>query len=172
MKEVPLTSGFVALVDDGDFDRVASLTWRTHSSAGRLYASRAMYADGRYRSLYLHRFIVGLDFGDPRHVDHEDGDGLNNVRGNLRICSRSQNFGNSGPRKQNTSGFKGIWRSSRPGRWKAACAHRFLGTFASPSEAAYAYDRAAVAHYGPFARLNFPQEITPHEHIPNHEPAL
>ena len=108
----------------------------------------------------MHRFLLGLAMGDRRMVDHIDGDGLNNRRENLRVCTASQNAGNSVLPCDNRSGFKGVL--PRRLRWRAEIkiARRsiFLGSFDSPDEAAHAYDAAAREFYGDFACVNFPRE--------------
>lgn len=105
----------------------------------------------------MHRLILGASKGDP-DVDHVDGDGMNNRRSNLRVASRSQNMGNQRTRcGAKTSRFKGV--SLLPnGRWHAQIKvngkTKFLGAYAEETDAATAYDRAARAAFGEFARTN------------------
>lgn len=95
-------------------------------------------------------------------IDHKDGDFTNNRIENLRLCTQSQNLGNR--RGHSRKGyFKGV-TLRRSGRYEAAICldyrQIYLGTYATAEEAARAYDAAAVEHFGEFARLNFPNEIT------------
>lgn len=47
-------------------------------------------ADGVCRTIYLHRLVVGAK--DPLlHVDHLDGDKLNNMRSNLEVITNEVN---------------------------------------------------------------------------------
>jgi hypothetical protein len=100
--------------------------------------------------------------GEPEglQVDHEDGNGLNNQRSNLRIASPTQNQGNARRRKDNTSGYKGVSWYRRTNKWKAHIRVdkklRHLGYFIDLTDAARAYDAAALEHFGEFAHLNFP----------------
>jgi hypothetical protein len=93
-------------------------------------------------------------------VDHEDGNGLNNQRGNIRIASRSQNMFNRRLNKNNASGFKGVEKCGN--RWRARI--RFdtrsfhIGLFREKETAARAYDDSALILFGEFAGLNFPVE--------------
>ena len=82
-------------------------------------------------------------------MDHENGNGLDNRRENLRLATHSQNQRNR--RRTRDKVYKGTRRNGK--KWVA---HIVLGTFASEEEAARAYDHAATLLYGEFARLNFP----------------
>jgi hypothetical protein len=158
MKQIPLTQGKVALVDDEDYERVAALKWQAKKSKGRWYAQMSIWKDGRLHTRAMHRFILGTEPG--KQVDHEDQDGLNNQRYNLRECGNAGNSQNRGLNKRNTSGFKGVSYRPDRGRWIAFISvdskKKYLGLFDEKIKAALAYDAAAIVQYGEFARLNFP----------------
>ena len=89
-------------------------------------------------------------------VDHIDGDGLNNRRGNLRLATAGQNQHNKGLQRNNTSGFKGVrWRSDK-GKWVARIdkdgKRRHLGYFDTVEGAHSAYVAASMAIHGEFGR--------------------
>ena len=90
-------------------------------------------------------------------IDHADGNGLNNRRANLRQASRSQNACNQKKRRDNTSGFKGVVRSKKTGRFvatiKISGKRKSLGWYACPTAAYFAYVKAAREVYGEFSRL-------------------
>ena len=104
----------------------------------------------------MHREILGLKPEDP-DVDHWDGDGLNNRRGNLRPCTKAQNCCNRGVSKNNLSGYKGVRRSGT--KWTARIRFKrklkYLGIFPTAHDAASAYDDAAIELFGEFAWTNF-----------------
>lgn len=118
------------------------------------------YTQVKGRTIYLHRFIMDAPKGVQ--VDHRDGDGLNNLRGNLRFATQTLNNANRAYR--GTTGFRGVVLTSG-GRYRAAIFHREngrrtiknLGTYEAAEEAARAYDDAALERFGEFARLNFPE---------------
>ena len=87
-----------------------------------------------------------------------NGNGLDNRKANLRICSNSQNQANRGVGKNNTSGFKGVWFDNRVLRWRAAIQvlkkRIQLGKFDLKEDAARAYNKAATKYFGEFALLN------------------
>ncbi len=102
----------------------------------------------------MHRVILkapgGLD------VDHINGDGLDNRRINLRVCTRSQNLANQGTQARNLSGCKGVSWDKRTGRWitfiSVNSKNHNLGRFDDLQTARAAYQAAAVRHFGEFAR--------------------
>jgi len=159
MKTIALTQGFVALVDDDDYDRVSAFKWTASKTKDTVYAVRKVKtASGRTTSQLLHRFITGVT--SPRvQVDHRDHNGLNNQRDNLRPGVCGENCGNR-KKSRGASQYKGVsWDSGR-GLWLAFITvhntSRFLGRFHDERDAALAYDTAARASFGEFANTNFP----------------
>jgi len=104
----------------------------------------------------MHRFIVGCAEG--LQVDHIDGNGLNNLRENLRICSNNQNQYNQRPRTNGSSRFKGVSWHKNEKVWQATIKFNgrqtWLGQFNSEERAAMAYNEAARRMFGEFALLN------------------
>lgn len=157
-REITLSRGLVAIVDDVDFGRVAAVgKWYANPSGRTFYARKNFWVGGQCRSVRMHTFITGWDF-----VDHRNGNGLDNRRANLRQATQAQNSMNRARRSDNTSGYKGVSPYGRRGRWSSTIhvggKKRCLGIYASAADAARAYDAAARGHFGEFARLNFPKE--------------
>ena len=155
MKNLPLTRGKVAVVDGADYEELAQFKW-TYATEG--YAYRLLQVEGQTKAIYMHRQIAGLDHGDPREVDHDDGDGLNNVRTNLRVCTHAQNQHNRRVSSNSKSGVKGVfWCPSRR-KWRAQITYdkkqKTLGSFSTLEEAhefrCLATDmvHGVFAHYG------------------------
>ena len=163
--EIPLTRGFVAIVDDEDAD-LAALKWYAQRHRRTVYASRGS-SGSRMR---LHR-AIGDRIGLEGLVDHINGDGLDNRRANLRSATNSQNLANRPRQVNNTSGFKGVSWDKRTHRWyvraKLKGKEHFIGRFRDPVDAAKAYDRKVTELFGGFAYLNFPGPTTP---TPTEEP--
>ena len=157
--EIPLTgrngAGRVAIVDSADAADLQMYRWHAFiDRSGNVYARRAYKEDGRVRCERMHRRITGL----PGRVDHANGNTLDNRRVNLRAATAAQNVANSSKRSGSTSRFKGVSRagSSWLAHIKSGGRSRHLGRFADEAAAARAYDEAARAGFGEFARLNFP----------------
>jgi len=168
---IPLTKGQVAVVDWEDYDKdLRHFSWYAKKDRkGTFVAARSEFDLVRYanspnpqddhnKTVLMHRQIaskMGL-----RNVDHRDMDRLNNKRGNLRPCTQSQNLANSNKRPHNTSGYKGVNWNTTAKMWSARLGFQnkriFLGYFKTAEEAARVYDKAAVEHFGEFARTNFP----------------
>lgn len=164
MKTIPLTQGKVALVDDEDYEALAAHKWCAHKNrSGRFYATRSKPRGTGVRGVIrMHAVVARTPAG--MDTDHVDGDSLNNRRENLRVCTRAENMANRGKNKNNTSGFKGVFRfaQNRKSPWVAQIQKggqsTYLGYFPTAEAAARAYDEAARSLHGEFAVLNFPPE--------------
>ena len=117
MKEIKLTQGKVAIVDDEDYDRLNQYKWHTHRRGRYFYATRKSPAvEGVRKIIYMHHDILENPSG-KYVVDHKNGNCLDNTKGNLRIVSRRQNMQNSHVPK--TSKYPGVHWSKRDKRWIA-----------------------------------------------------
>jgi hypothetical protein len=151
MKQIELSKGMFALVDDSDFDSASKYKWG--ASKGR----HTWYAIGRVNGvpIRLHTFLMGES---GLWVDHRDGNGLNNQRSNLRHCTPVQNEGNSRMKRTNKSGVKGVSWCKRSNKWEACICINYktvhLGKFKDIQDASDAYDSAAIKRFGEFAMTN------------------
>jgi hypothetical protein len=151
MKEIPLTQGQVALVDDEDFELVSAhkwyALWDPHTKS--FYAvTHLRKPTGKQTGLYMHRLIMDAKKGEQ--VDHIHHQTLDNRRSELRLCTPSQNGCNTGMRSTNTSGFTGVSRQTGCSKWKAQIRVngkvKYIGYFDTP-ELAYEARLAAVRKY-------------------------
>jgi hypothetical protein len=159
MKQIQLTQGKFALVDDNDFDWLNQWKWCAAFNGGLWRAIRTKYDNNIKTTVFMHREIMGLCGDGGQEVDHRNRNGLDNRRDNLRVCNHSENVCNRKVQKH-TSIYKGVyWNTSRKG-WQALIRSNlkshYLGVFNSEVLAAKAYDEAAQKYHGEFAALNFP----------------
>lgn len=149
---VKLSQGLTATIDAGDVPLVHARRW----AAVRRFDGRAFYAVSGHgeQRVWMHRLIVDAERGQD--VDHEDGDGLNNRRGNLRAATRAENSRNQRRRRNSRSGFKGVTWHKLGGRWAAQITangkNHYLGLFDTPEAAHAAYVAASHTLHGQFAR--------------------
>ena len=162
MKGIKLSQGYVAIVDDYDYERVATHKWFAKvevraDGTVRVYAMRTVRSlRGGRTTKFLHRFI--LDTPTGMHTDHINGNGLDNRRSNLRVCTNAENRRNQRSQTGRSSKFKGVNWHKMAAKWRAQVKvdgkTKHLGYFASEIDAARAYDTAALKYFGEFALLN------------------
>lgn len=155
------------LVSTADLPQVHQHRWQLQVK-GR--ENRTIYAkaDIGGKTISLHRFLVGA-LPAEMEVDHVNGDGLDNRRENLRVCTKAENRRNERKRVPSdgaaSSPFKGVIWDSERGMWQGRISIKGrttnLGRFTSEQDAAVAYDIAAEKAFGPFARLNRDLFLTP-----------
>lgn len=156
-KEIPLNKEFLTIVDDADYEWLNQWHWWWRP---KQYVVRNEYigiinGNPKNRRIIMHRLITDAPYG--MEVDHVDGNPLNNTRNNLRIVTKQQNQWNQKIRKF-SSQYKGVHWCNTNKKWCSAIRHDGkklgLGHYASETEAALAYNKAAKKYFGEFARLN------------------
>jgi hypothetical protein len=150
MKEITLTHGKVALVDDEDFDFLNQFKWFAKESNNTYYAQRGVWNGENMTPQRMHRIIM-KDIPDGMFVDHIDGNGLNNQKSNLRIATKSQNAQNMCVRSDNVSGCTGVSWQDATLRWQVSIQVNgkriFLGCFSDLQDAIEARRNAEKKHH-------------------------
>jgi hypothetical protein len=142
-------------VDDDVYERLQKFRWYAwqHPNTGKSYAARSE----KGKRVHLHRLI--LDAPGDLHVDHINGDGLDNRRSNLRLVTTAQNNQNRDKYKNNTTGYKGVSQQKGRRKFRAQIYVNgkaiYLGWYDTPREAALAYDQAVRKYHGVFGCTNF-----------------
>jgi hypothetical protein len=161
MKEISLTKGKLALVDDEDFEYLNQWKWYC-SPFGYALRSQSRRLPGPRIAIKMHRVVCNTP--EDMETDHINGNKLDNRRSNLRACTRSENQHNRNKLVGNTSGFKGVTWHIKSKKWASYIVvnnHQiYLGLFQDIIDAANAYDSSAKKYFGEFARLNFPERVT------------
>ena len=154
MKEIKLTQGKVALVDDEDFEYLNQFKWYASKIDNTYYACRCQRIGKIHKKYMIHRVIMNT----PANMvtDHIDHNGLNNQKNNLRICTTAQNQMNKLPQNK----YKGVYFDKRKNHTyikasiKLGGKLKHLGFFNTDKDAAIAYNIKARELFGEFANLN------------------
>lgn len=160
MKEIKLTQGKIALVDDEDFEEISQYRWQVQRWKHGFYATRR-YLIGKgaakcNKRVGMHQQIM-KSYGTKILIDHKDFNGLNNQKSNLRKTDRKGNAGNQRIYQiSKTSKYKGVTKRKKSFDAQIAINRKqqHLGCFQTEEQAALAYNEAAKRHFGEFALLN------------------
>ena len=156
MKEIKLTQGKFAIVDDDDFKKLNQYKWHTCVGKNTFYAIRSVYKiNGKQTTIRMHREIMNA----PKDIkiDHKFHNGLDNRKENLRFCNTQQNnFNRKTFNKNNKLGVKGVcWHNDHKKFManiqidnKIIC----LGYFNVLGDADSVYRIAEEKYFGEFAR--------------------
>lgn len=161
MKQIKLSQGKFALVDDEDFEWLNQFKWFAHYELrpNAFYANRNVPKEHKGEPVRMARLIMNTPKGMV--CDHINGDTLDNRKSNLRNCSVAQNNMNRNGVGGTYSGYKGVFPAGTSG-WFSRIGYQgkkiYLGFFLDPTEAAKFYDKKAIELHGEYARLNFPLE--------------
>lgn len=155
-RQIPLTRGYVAIVDAENYEWLAQWKWHAEMRKDTVYAvrNRPRINGKKIGLIYMHRQIMSAPSG--MLTDHKNSDGLMNCYENLRVCTISQNQHNQRIRNGTSSKYKGV--CLKRGRWQAVIKafgeKIYLGEYTTEEGAARAYDEAALKYHGEFARTN------------------
>lgn len=162
MKEIKLTQGKVALVDDEEYEKLNIFKWCAVKNGRVFYAVRTIYQPKK-KTIFMHKEILSKE---GFYTDHKDHDGLNNQKINLRIATVNQNNSNKLSSKNSLSKYIGVSLSRFKKNnveykyWRAIITSDGvkynLGSFKTELDAAIARDIGAKKYHKEFAQLNFP----------------
>ena len=155
MKEIELTQGKKSIVDDEDFEILSKFKWYASFNSKTFYAMRSF--DGT--TALMHREILRPEPGQI--VDHKNGNGLDNRKSNLRVCSHKQNLMNRSKQKNNSSGYKGVALMRDRNKWYASIKVNgksiSLGVYKEKEDAIKAYREASNKFFGEYDYFNSDQ---------------
>lgn len=148
----------ICLFDKGDESIFNSATWRVFKH-GKVFYLRAFV--GKPKKLKkFHQMVLPAKEGFV--IDHINGNGLDNRKENLRYVTLSQNAMNRSADFGKSVKSKGVAMAKNRFRAKIMVRGKSysLGCFSTEIEAAQAYNKAALLHFGEYARLNVFDQTT------------
>lgn len=156
--EIPLSDGRSAFVDLDCPPWILEKDW--HPSIKGRYASTYL-GGGRKngKKITLHKAVLGEGASDGDHTDHIDGDGLNNLRGNLRVCTPQQNAMNQGGRHR--SRYRGV-SATKDGHWRAKMSVTVNGRRVSYAGGVHPDEESAARAVDSLARKHLPEDLVSH----------
>lgn len=145
------------LLDDEDYEYFSKFSCGVKKSHNTYYANINLLINGKYKFITMHREILGV-LESNLLIDHKDGNGLNNQKNNLRICTCAENNRNRKNQKNSTSIFKGVYPHNQvKGSFVATISvngvRKYLGVYKKELDAALAYKLAALELHGEFAHI-------------------
>jgi len=158
MKEIQLTQGKVAIVDDEDYEYLNQFKWFANLQGKKFYArTNIPNKKGKRGSMLMHRLILNM-LNSKLQVDHLNHYTLDNRKCNIRICTQSDNLKNRMINKNNSTGYKGVVYNKSNKKFIAKIGVNkniiYIGVFIDPIDAALAYNAAALKYHGEFANIN------------------
>lgn len=162
MKEISLTLGKVALVDDDDYERIVRHKWQFYPYNAGYAVRKGSKRNGEPRTVRMHREIMNAPKGVQ--IDHINGNGLDNRKSNLRFANTQQNaFNREKPSVNCSSKYKGVLKRRDDSNWVVRIKYNnrqfHLGTYQSETYAAAVYNVAAHIMFGSYCRINKGSDI-------------
>lgn len=169
MKTIVTRSNHAIYVSDEDFNEMNKHKWHIRKWNEKSYACGKQWipdkkrtsfvssrkpgvkrlVNGYYKSLRMHRVIMNCP--NEREVDHIDGNGLNNVRENLRIVNHQENMQNVRLRRTSKTGTIGVSFDRQTGKWRATITikgrFKSLGRFKDITEAIRVRKKAELTYF-------------------------
>jgi hypothetical protein len=156
-KQITLTQGYSTLVDAEQYAEISKVRWIIRKTKHLRYAMNVTrIGKNKQKVTLLHRVIMNAPEGV--YVDHINGNGLDNRKSNLRLCTQAENVKNARKITPSVSGYKGVYWKKSSRKWVAQINANnkklHLGLFVSERDAAIGYNAAALEHHREFANLN------------------
>ncbi len=152
--ELKLTQGQWALLAEQDYYKIKMYRWYAGYHGRTFYAQTQVTIQGRRKTVRMQQLLLPCPSGFT--IDHIDGDGLNNLKNNLRLATQMQNCHNRIARLHNVSGYRGVWWSISHKSWIAYIgingSRKHLGYFKSVGEAIKVRTHAENVYFGAFNR--------------------
>ena len=155
-KEIELTNGMKAIVDDEDYNYLLDYNWRAAKNGRTFYAVFGRRINGKYSLTWMHRMIMDAK-NRKDEVNHVNHNGLDNRKVNLRITTHDKVVIQSQVAIKKGTNHKGISYHKPTNKWRARIningKTTYLGYYINETEAAKAYENKAIELFGEYAHV-------------------
>lgn len=145
---------FIVYYDIQDHQKVIERSWYIKKQRKNRYVAST---NGK-ETIRMHRHFLGITDNETV-VTHKDGNGLNNYRGNIEVCSLSLSRKRKKVLEGSSSKYLGVSYSKSRKKFisqiKVEGKSIYLGDYINEIDAAKAYDKAAIKYFGNLANPNF-----------------
>lgn len=157
MKQIKLTKGLYALVDEDKFDLLNQHSWHaSYQKKDDCYLAKTIIDN---KSISMHRFLLNITSAKLR-VLHINNNKLDNRKENLKVLSGNSFNSTKKMQRYNKTGYKGVTEITRKEMTKYKSQimvngkHINLGYYDTKEEAAREYNKAARKYFGELAYQN------------------
>lgn len=127
MKQILLTEGYLAIVDDEDYELLMKYVWITDKRKRTCYAVAWVRENGEPVKRSMHRFLLNPPKGLV--VDHVNHNGLDNRRSNIRVTTQSENRKNSRRWQDKPDSYTYVRWYKQRNKWRVMVGHKYVGLF-------------------------------------------
>lgn len=140
--ESKILGNYGVIIDKEDLEKVMQYRWYIAKNDNGYYAKTNIKEGQKFKSTYMHRLLK--DCPKNRVIDHRNGNGLDNRKCNLKICTQKENTNNQKLSSNNTSGYRNICWNRINKTWDVQIKHKRIGQYNELKDAVIARNKYLI----------------------------